>query len=197
MSAREYNAKYKELMKLWIQLWGVTNLSYNLHSLRHMHEVRSRAGLPCTAFSAFANEGSYSKIRYSFMPGSTSVPLQALMKTNARLMDSAHLCDVALTLGKVTNLRDDRFVYCNGSIYRTEEIVNEDHTIYGQRLRCIPFEVGGVDLGLLGCYRLVRREDEWVQLNTEDIQGKAMGVRYDDDRTVFVVLTKNMLVEGK
>lgn len=116
--------------KLYEQLMGQTNYSYNTHVVcSHLLDMRFHG--PLTLTSAFIFENFYGEMRKSFVPGTVSPLKQIFQKILLKRKLSRHSCESPIFYSNYkTSLENNSYVYCweqnVHNMYIIEDIIDDE-----------------------------------------------------------------------
>lgn len=126
----------EQFYKLYEQLFGAKNCSYNTHVVfSHMIEIRYHG--PLTLTSAFKFENFYGEMRHAFTPGTKSPLKQIMQKILLKRALSYHCCENSITLSnhdteRETNSLIYTFINNTYQIYKIAEIMNDSLVCFRQ-----------------------------------------------------------------
>ena len=163
--------------KLFEQLFGKKNCSYNLHAfIAHLMEIRTHG--PLTETSAFKFESFYGEMRRSFVPGSVS-PLKQILK-NVLLSRTLrkHIC--------VNNIYISNYntsLECNKLIYTFEK---KEYSFY---------QVSDIDGDIITCNKIGKYPAVFPE--TPNINWSTVGVFKKGGVCYTPTILNSSLIRGK
>ena len=186
-----------EFYKLYEELFGPCNCSYNTHVVScHLIEIRAHG--PLTFTSAFGFENFYGEVRHSFCPGTVS-PLKQIMETV--LMKRAigpHTCSPKMTLTNYeTSLERNNLVYTfenrSYSMYKITEIHDAQ-----EMLMCVKIktrrkkfvETPTLNWETVGVFELESFSESPVKIDMNSVSGKIIQIN-----KILMTCPKNVLEE--
>lgn len=131
----------KHFYKLYEQLFGPSNCSYNTHIIgAHIKEMRIHG--PLTLTSAFGFESFYGEMRKSFVPETASPLKQILQKIYLKRALSPHNCKPSIHITThTTSLECNNLIYTfTDRIYKLYKVVD----IQNEILNCVRINVSEV-----------------------------------------------------
>ena len=166
--------------KLFTNLFGEKNCSYNIHVFSHLQTIRRQGKLQKT--SAFPFEASYGILKESYCPGTTSPGKQAMTRLLSRYGPIGHKCERNLTHAlRLTRKKNDSIVHCrDGQFYRLLSLPNDQHAcFYGMTLhteKYVPDRSLGLAFEEVGVFMLNgdQPRTEATVIEQEDIVGKGI-----------------------
>ena len=187
----------QEFYKLYEQLFGASNCSYNTHVVgSHLIEIRCHG--PLTLTSAFGFESFYGEVRQSFCPGTVSPLKQIMEKVLLKRALGPHTCKQKMTLTThETSLECNNLVYTfenrRYSLYKIIEIQEDE-----QMLKCVKISTRKkkfVDAFTLnwesvGVFELQSITDDIVEIDMSSVAGKIVKCN-----NILLTCPKNVLEE--
>ena len=168
--------------KLYEQLFGVYNCTYNTHIV-FSHPLQIRSHGPLTLTSAFGFEQFYGEVRHSYTPGTVSTLKQVLQKVYLRRELSRHTCKPRIVFKlNDTSLECNNLIYTfrfgEYHLYKINHISETDFTCVKIKTDNISFR-GAVNLPWkkVGVFKLNEITDESVTINPNNVAGKIIKVK--------------------
>ena len=184
-----------QFYKTYALLFGAINCTYTVHVVcSHLLQMRTLG--PLTETSAFCFENFYSKLRQSFVPG-TSTPLkQMLQNVILKRSLSSHNCNKNIYYSaNDTPIESNSYIYCyNDNTHHMYKIisVHESHvTCYQQGFQPISFpETPRIEWKKVGVFKQGPMGNSKISVQLSDISGKVILVR-----NLFITCPNNVLQE--
>ena len=182
--------------------YGPENCIYSLHMFSHLPKVRERGLL--SEVSCFQSEASYAPYRNNHHAGTTSPAKQAMESQLRNLMKEGHSCQRTLHIVESSKKpgakTDNSLFYVQG--FKFYKIIKG--RFKGQkRIQCFqiktrPFMPGFAELDMdkVGVFFFDTFIPGIVEVETKDILGKALLVKYGPGREMIVAAPTNVLNEG-
>lgn len=181
ISVQTINQCCENFYKLFEELFGPQNCSYNLHVICcHLLEIRTHG--PLTETSAFKFESFYGEVRRSFVPGTTSTLKQVLKNFLLKRALSNHICTNNIHITNYdTPMECNSVIYCykkkEYSFYKISDI-NEDimtcHKI-GKYTTTFNDNIN-LPWSSVGVFRKGGTSSETCAIKSSEISGKALNV---------------------
>ena len=171
----------KTFYRLFEEVHGITNCTYNLHVLCcHLLEIRTHG--PLTETSAFKFESFYGEVRRSFVPGTGSPLKQILKKITLKRNISKHFCKSNISITNYnTPMEWNNLIYCYKNnqylIYQVKDIENEMFSCnkigqYPVQLEEIPH----INWSKVGVFKKGGVCSEITEISSSEIGGKVFHV---------------------
>ena len=165
--------------KLFEELFGIENCSYNVHVVcSHILEIRTHG--PLTETSAFKFESFYGEMRRSFVPGTISPLKQILKNVLLKRALSKHVFANNIFISNYdTPLESNKLIYCYEKkkylIYEISDINDNELICHKVGQYPVTFdEIPSRQWSNIGVFRKGGTSSEKTLLKTSQIRGKVL-----------------------